>query len=81
MGLAIIYLCGALILARGTVVPNLPEWSLWAYGLGFGAAALALLIAAFARKERSWLIFVGVVLAAFWWLQWAILGFIELFIR
>ena len=81
VGLAIVYFCGALLLAQGTVAANLPGWSLWAYGLGFGALALALLIAAYARRERSWLILVGVVLTAFWWLQWAILGFIGLFIR
>lgn len=77
--LAILYAAGATFIARVPIAADIPLGLQWLFGAGVGALALWLLITAYKRGERSWLLFVGIIVAAFWWLQWMILLVIGFF--
>lgn len=71
--LAIVYAVGAYRISQMSETSGLPMLLQWIFGAGVGAVALVLIITALRREERSWLLILGVVIVAFWWLQWMIL--------
>lgn len=81
VSVGILYGILGLVMARGAFGVELPEWLGWALGLGIGALALGLCIAAYVHKERSFLLVLAVVVTMFWWLQWLILFVIGVLIR